>query len=232
MVFIVKKITWPEILGAILFVIGFLYSLLYILIEQHRGFIYHAFNVVNILIACLFFLLLRFPIDRINLKINLIDKIVTFITNASLFYSFALTLFSWGEIQNTEASQVSFLDVIKNYDQLYYVAFLFISLGLLFSALKPILLHSYNSYKNKQKTDNMNTNRSVQSVINELYFTATKTTEGITGKLTGTTSAGLTVGYTDTKKSASELITDIDKNYPDIEFEVLKTFLDAAKLIE
>ncbi|MBQ0367867.1 hypothetical protein, partial [Providencia rettgeri] len=96
----------------------------------------------------------------------------------------------------------------------------------------PILLRSYNSYKNKQKTDNMNTNRSVQSVINELYFTATKTTEGITGKLTGITSSGLTVDYTDTKKSASELITNIDKNYPNIEFEILKTFLDAAKLIE
>ncbi|MBQ0366133.1 hypothetical protein, partial [Providencia rettgeri] len=114
-----KKITWSETFGAILFFIAFFYSLLYILIELQRGSIHEAFIASNILIICLFFILLRFPTDRINLKINLIDKIVTVITSISLAFSFAFTILSWGSAQNNEASQVSLLDVIKNHDQLY-----------------------------------------------------------------------------------------------------------------
>ncbi|MTC44316.1 hypothetical protein GKR71_00480 [Providencia sp. wls1922] len=227
-----KKITWYEALLAIFVFFGIVASILYILSEYYRGFLYHAFISSNILIALLFILLLFIPKDRIKYKINMIDKTITVITNISLLCSFVLTISLWGIVQKPQESQVSLLEMIKNYDRLYYIAFLFLSLGLLYSAFKPILLYRYNSYINELKIDNMNINNSVKSVINGFEFTATKTKEGIMGKLTGGASAGTPINYTETKKSASELIVDIDKNYPDIEFEVLKTFLDAAKLIE
>lgn len=232
MVFIVKKITYCELFGGFLIVFSIAYLILYILIEQSRGFIFYAFNVANCSVTVLFVLLLIIPRGRIKFKIDMIDKTITVITKISLAFSFALTLYSWGTVQKHETSQVSLLDTIKSHDHLYYVAFLFLSLGLLYSAIKPILLCIYNSHENKKKEKNMNTNPSVQSVINGFEFTATKTKDGIMGKLIGSIPAGAPINYTETKKSASELINDIDKNYPYIEFEVLKIFLDAAKLIE
>ncbi|HEF8785503.1 TPA: hypothetical protein QH450_002428 [Providencia alcalifaciens] len=223
-----KKITYYELLGAIFIASSLTYLIIYILIEQSRGLIFHAFNVANISITCLFVLLLIIPLGRIKLKIDMIDKIVTVITNISLAFSFAFTLYSWGTTQNHETPQVSLLDIIKNHDHFYYVAFLFLSLGLLYSAIKPILLYWYDFHIKK----NMNKNRLVHSIINGFTFSAKKTKEGITGILTGTSLSGAAINYIVTKKSASELINDINQNYPEIKLDVLNTFLDTAKLIE
>lgn len=224
-----KKTTYIEVLISILLVIAICLSVIYILVQESRGFIYHSFLVSNLLILILFVLLLIFPKERIKFKINITDKITTFLTNISLAIPFVFTLLSWGAATNqkTNEAPVSFLKVIEDYGSLYYVAFLFFLLNAIFIVIKPCLMAFYN-----KKVINMNIDNSVQYVINGFNFTANKTGDGITVKLTGKTTTGKNIDYSVTKNSASDLINDIDNNYPEIKFEVLKKLLDAIKILE
>ncbi|MTC50884.1 hypothetical protein GKR59_14750 [Providencia alcalifaciens] len=143
-----KTITRSELFWSIFIVITISYALIFILIEQHRGFIDHALNIANALIIIQFIILLRYPTNRIQFKIEIMDKIISFMTKFNLAFSSLVTLIIW-DIANEK--QTSILTTIADYDYFYYLSVIFVALNSIYSLFKNYLLKTYS--KNKIQYD-------------------------------------------------------------------------------